>query len=137
MWSEFIVEGLKKFTGEIIGIVLLTFVLWAFPGLRSLFTKYKKLKKDDTEAEIERVREVQRSIEAQRKEEERLKEALKEAERQEKERVKAEEAQRRAEIQKQLEAERREQERIKAEFQRREEELRQAQAQRKIETQKQ
>ena len=80
MWWEFIVEGLKKFTGEIIGVVLLTLVLWAFPGLRSLFTRYRKLKKDDTESEIERVREVQRSIEAQRKEEERLKEALKEAE---------------------------------------------------------
>ena len=105
MWFEFIVEGLKRFIGEIIGIVLLTLVLWMFPGLRSLFKKYKKLKKDDTEAEIERVREVQRSIEAQRKEEERLKEALKETEAQ-----RQEEAKRRAEIERQLELKRHEEE---------------------------
>ena len=33
MWYEFLLEGLKNFAGEIIGTLLLIFVLWAFPGL--------------------------------------------------------------------------------------------------------
>ena len=49
MWYEFLLEGLKKFAGEIIGIVLITVVLSMFPGLRNLFTRYKKLKKEDAD----------------------------------------------------------------------------------------
>ena len=32
-----IIVGIKKFAGEIIGVVLLACFLWAFPGFRSLF----------------------------------------------------------------------------------------------------
>lgn len=52
MWFEFLLEGLKNFAGEFIGIVLFTAALWAFPGLRNLFTKYKSLKKDDNDTDI-------------------------------------------------------------------------------------
>ena len=102
MWYEFLLEGLKKFAGEIIGLALIAFALWAFPGLRSLFTKVKKLKKDDAEAELERVREVQRSIEAQRQEQERIR-----AEIQNKEKLAQEEARKLEETLKRTEIKRR------------------------------
>ncbi|MBR0069981.1 MAG: SEL1-like repeat protein, partial [Synergistaceae bacterium] len=79
---EIIVDGLKKFGGEIVAAILLALAFGLFPGMRSLF-KYK----------------------VQNQEEERLKselkqkeEALKQAEAQ-----KAEEARRRAEIERELE----------------------------------
>ena len=103
-WKEFIVEGLKKCIGDIIGIMLLTILVLAFPSVRNLFTSYEKLIKD------EEAQELQHSTDTQRKEEERLKEALK-----------------KAEEQRQAEAKRREE--IEAELQRKEEALRQAQAQ--------
>ena len=123
MWFEFLLEGLKKFAGEIIGTLLLIFVLWAFPGLRSLFMKYKSPKKNDNEANVEQ---LLKDLEEQRK-----KEASKRAELElelEKKRheealrvQQAEEAKRRAEIERQLEAERQERERILAEAKLREE----------------
>ena len=120
MWYKFLFEGLKNFAGEIIGVILFTLVLWVFPGLRSLFTKYKNLKKDDNDTDIQQLLkdlEKQRQKEANRRaelelelEQKRHEEALRAAEAQ-----KAEEAKRRAEIERQLEAERLEKERIKAE----------------------
>ena len=42
-------EGLKKFAGEIIGIILITVALSKSKILRNLFKKYKELlKKDDS-----------------------------------------------------------------------------------------
>ena len=123
MWLEFLIEGLKNFAGEIIGVLLFTFVLSMFPGVRKLFTKYRELKKDDDDMDIQQ---VIRDIEAKRQEEanrraelelqleqKRHEEALRAAEAQ-----KAEEARQRAEVQKQLEAQRQEQERIQAELRR-------------------
>ena len=43
MWFDFIVEGLKKFAGEIIGAVLIIVALRFFPKLKSLFTKAEDL----------------------------------------------------------------------------------------------
>ena len=39
MWFEFLLEGLKKFAGEIIGVVLIVLALKYVPGVRSLFSK--------------------------------------------------------------------------------------------------
>ena len=66
MWYEFLLEGVKKFAGEIIGIILFTVVLSFFPGLRDLFRKYKKLKKDDADdADVkEALERIQRQLEA-------------------------------------------------------------------------
>ncbi|MBQ7216251.1 MAG: hypothetical protein IJS39_09745, partial [Synergistaceae bacterium] len=166
MWLEILLEGLKKFAGEIIGVVLLVVVLGTFPSVRSWFTKYKKLKKGDDETDIQQaLREIeeQRRKEAERKTELELQleqkhheEVLKaaeaqkaeeakrraeielqlEAERQEKERIKAEEAKRREELQRQLEEQRKEQERIQAEAKRREELQKQLEDQRRIEQEK-
>ncbi|MBR1657225.1 MAG: hypothetical protein IJ697_02000 [Synergistaceae bacterium] len=80
MWKECIVEGLKKFAGEIIGVLLLVLVLWAFPSVRELFREYENLKEHNSQTEIERPSEVQPSTEAQHEEAERLKEALNKAE---------------------------------------------------------
>lgn len=46
MWYEFLLEGLKKFSGEIIGLILLAVFWRMFPGLRNWF---KTLKKDDAD----------------------------------------------------------------------------------------
>ncbi len=69
-----IFAGIKKFAGEIIGVVLLACFLWAFPGFRSLFTNHTFTTKDESQVEI------QNELEPHRKEEERLKKELKEAE---------------------------------------------------------
>ena len=37
---EIIFEGIKKFAGEIIGVVLFACFLWFFPSLKSLFTEH-------------------------------------------------------------------------------------------------
>ncbi len=68
---EIIFEGIKKFAGEIIGVVLLACFLWFFPSLKSLFTEHTFTEKNESQSEI------QRELEAHRKEEERLKEELK------------------------------------------------------------
>ena len=39
-FREIIFEGIKKFAGEIIGVVLIACVLWFFPSLKSLFTEH-------------------------------------------------------------------------------------------------
>ena len=46
MFYEVILEGIKKFAGEIIGVVLLIIVLKKFNWLRSLFGEYKNLTED-------------------------------------------------------------------------------------------
>ncbi|MBQ9596414.1 MAG: hypothetical protein IJR35_11215 [Synergistaceae bacterium] len=68
---EIIFEGIKKFAGEIIGVVLLACFLWFFPSLKSLFTEHTFPEKNESQSEI------QRELESHRKEEERLKEELK------------------------------------------------------------
>ncbi|MBR0278696.1 MAG: hypothetical protein IJQ75_01780, partial [Synergistaceae bacterium] len=139
MWFEFLLEGLKNFAGEIISFLLFIFVMWQFPLLRSLYEKYKKLKKNDNDTNIEQ---VLKDLEEQRK-----KEASKRAELElelEKKRheealraQQAEEAKRRAEIERQLEAERQERERILAEAKLREEARKAEEAKRNAEIQRQ
>ena len=96
MFYDVILEGLKKFAGEIIGVILLIAAWRIFPGLRKLFGKYNSLKDSESkpvqdEGEVERLKnELQRQ-----------KEALAQAEAQ-----KAEEAKRREEMQRELEAKR-------------------------------
>ena len=46
MFYEFVLEGLKKFAGEIIGLVLLIVALKKFKWIRSLFGEYRNLKED-------------------------------------------------------------------------------------------
>ena len=108
---EIILEGIIKFGGEIVGVVLIACFLAAFPSLRSLFTDYVLPEKTESQTEL------QSELEKHRQEEERLKaelrqreEALKEAEEK-----KAEEERKRAELQRQLEAQKAEETRRKAE----------------------
>lgn len=91
---EIIFEGIKKFAGEIIGVVLLASFLWFFPSLKSLFTEHTFPEKNESQSEI------QRELEAHRKEEERLKEELKRHE----EALKAEEAKKAEEARQKTEA---------------------------------
>ncbi|MBQ4430406.1 MAG: SEL1-like repeat protein [Synergistaceae bacterium] len=127
--TEIIIEGVKKFGGEIVAGVLLAFALWMFPGLRKLFSRDKSRKEYDTEAETRRQLEILRQEERQlahlREILQRHDEALKQAKTQT-----AEEIRRKSEIQRQLEEQRKEEERVKAEIQRRQEELRQAEEKR-------
>ncbi|MBQ7665698.1 MAG: hypothetical protein IJS42_03185, partial [Synergistaceae bacterium] len=51
---EIIIAGIKKFAGEIIGVVLLACFLWAFPSFRSLFTNHTFPAKDESHTEIQR-----------------------------------------------------------------------------------
>ena len=44
MFYDVILEGLKKFAGEIIGVILLIVAWRIFPGLRKLFGQYESLK---------------------------------------------------------------------------------------------
>ncbi len=46
MFYEIMLEGVKKFAGEIIGVVLLVIVLKKFNWIRSLFGEYKNLQED-------------------------------------------------------------------------------------------
>ena len=46
MFYEIMLEGGKKFAGEIIGVLLLVIVLEKFNWIRSLFGEYKNLKED-------------------------------------------------------------------------------------------
>lgn len=94
-----LIEGIKKFAGEIIGVLLIACFLWAFPGFRSLFTDHTFPAKDESNEKI------QRELEIHKQEEERLKAELKQKEEalRQAEAQKQEEAKRRAEIQKQNE----------------------------------
>ncbi|MBR0185687.1 MAG: hypothetical protein IJQ24_06630 [Synergistaceae bacterium] len=47
---EIIIDGLKKFGGEIIAAVLLAVALWLFPSLRKIFRK-----KDDSGEEMRKI----------------------------------------------------------------------------------
>ena len=52
---EIIIDGAKKFGGEIVAGIFLALVFWIFPGLRKFFSRYKEPQnKDDTEAEIQK-----------------------------------------------------------------------------------
>ena len=51
---DIIIDGFKKFGGEIIAGILLTVALWFFPGLRKLFNKHEEQSKLETEAEIQK-----------------------------------------------------------------------------------
>ncbi|MBQ7577778.1 MAG: ankyrin repeat domain-containing protein [Synergistaceae bacterium] len=46
MFYEIVLEGMKKFAGEILGVVLLIAALKKFKWIRSLFGEYKNLKED-------------------------------------------------------------------------------------------
>ena len=62
MWYEFLLEGLKKFAGEIIGVLLLVAFLYFFPNLRSLFTDYTLPGKEE-HTEIQKERELHKQEE--------------------------------------------------------------------------
>lgn len=89
-----IIAGIKKFAGEIIGVVLLACFLWAFPGFRSLFREHTFPTQNEEQTEI------QRELERHKQEEERLKAELqrKEEALKETEAKKAEEERKRAEL---------------------------------------
>ena len=53
MFYEVILEGMKKFAGEIIGVVLLIVALKKFKWIRSLFGEYKNLKEDSSNKQSE------------------------------------------------------------------------------------
>ena len=108
---EIILEGIIKFGGEIVGVVLIACFLAAFPSLRSLFTDYVLPEKTESQTEL------QSELEKHRQEEERLKAELRqrEAALKEAEAKKAEEERKRAELQRQLEAQKAEEARRKAE----------------------
>ena len=63
MWYEFLLEGLKKFSGEIIGLILLAVFWRMFPGLRNWFKKLKKDDADDADVK-EALERIQRQLEA-------------------------------------------------------------------------
>ena len=66
-----LIEGIKKFAGEIIGVLMLAVFLYFFPNLRSLFTDYNLPGKNEMQTEI------RRELELHKQEEERLKAELK------------------------------------------------------------
>lgn len=114
---EIIIDGVKKFGGEIIAAILLAAALWLFPSLRRIFRK-----KDDS---VEEMRKLLEAIEARRQEEEHLKKELKQHEEALKQAI-PQEVMQKAEIQRQLELTRREEERLKNELSQNEEALKKA-----------
>ena len=48
MWYEFLIEGLKTFAGEIIGLILIAVFFWKFPKLKDFIERWKP-KKNNTE----------------------------------------------------------------------------------------
>ena len=120
---DVLIDGVKKFGGEIIAAVLLAVALSYFPSLRKIFRK-----KDDSEE----MKKLLEAIEARRQEEERLKEELKQHEEALKHTTPQEDAQK-AEIQRQLELKLQEEERLKEELRQREEALKEAEAKRQEE----
>ena len=115
MWFEFLLEGLKKFSGEIIGLILLAIFWRMFPKMWAWVSEYRNTKKNDNAEVRQALEKIQRQLEARQ-------ENVKTVAPQKSD----EEAQRRAEIESQLEAERREKERIQAEAQKAEEAKRRA-----------
>ena len=51
---ELIFEGIKKFAGEIIGVVMLACFLWCFPSFRSLFKEHTFPVEDKSQVEIQK-----------------------------------------------------------------------------------
>ena len=49
MWVEFVLAGVKKFAGEIIGLILLAIFWRMFPRLRDWAMKYKTPTKDNAD----------------------------------------------------------------------------------------
>ena len=109
MFYEFVLEGLKKFAGEIIGLVLLIVALKKFKWIRSLFGQYDKLKDDSNNQPPAPEEQKDTQLEGLKIELQINQNRLKEEQTQ-----KEEEIRKRAEIEKQLEAHRKEEERIKA-----------------------
>ena len=77
-----LIEGIKKFAGEIIGVLMLAVLmlavfLYCFPSLRSLFTDYNLPGNSETQRELELHRQEEERLKAELK---RKEEALKEAE---------------------------------------------------------
>ena len=72
-----LIEGIKKFAGEIIGVLMLAVFLYCFPNLRSLFTYYNLPGNSETQRELELHRQEEERLKAELK---RKEEALKEAE---------------------------------------------------------
>ncbi len=91
---KIILEGIIKFGGEIVGVVLIACFLAAFPSLRSLFTDYVLPEKTESQTELHS------ELERHRQEEERLKAELRqrEAALKEAEAKKAEEERKRARL---------------------------------------
>ena len=118
MWYEFLLAGLKKFAGEIIGLILIAAFWRMFPRLWKFVSQYRSQKKDDNAGVRQTLEKIQRQLEARH-------ENVKPAAPQKSD----EEARRRAKIESQLEAERREKERIQEEVRRKEEAMKQAEAQ--------
>ncbi|MBQ6971276.1 MAG: SEL1-like repeat protein [Synergistaceae bacterium] len=113
---EIIIDGVKKFGGEIVGGILFVAALWLFPSLKRL------LKKDEVSSEEARQK-ILDAIEANRREVERLKEEL----------TRSGASGKRSEAGKELEQKRREEGRLREELGRREEALRAAEARRQEE----
>lgn len=63
-------EGIKKFAGEIIGIILIMIFWSLFPGLRNIYRKLKKGDNEDADV-MHELSEIKRQLEAQRQEKER------------------------------------------------------------------
>ena len=124
MFYEVILEGIKKFAGEIVGVVLLILAWKKFNWIRSLFGQYDKLKDDSNNQPPAPEEQKDTQLEGLKIELQINQNRLKEEQTQ-----KEEEIRKRAEIEKQLEAHRKEEERIKAEIQRQKEELAQIEAQ--------
>ena len=65
MWYEFLLEGLKKFSGEIIGLILLAVFWRMFPRLWDWVSKYRKPKKDNNTEVMQILMEIHRQLDAQ------------------------------------------------------------------------
>ena len=76
LWG-LLIEGIKKFAGEIIGVLMLAVFLYCFPSLRSLFTDYNLPGNNETQNELELHKQEEERLKAELK---RREEALREAE---------------------------------------------------------
>ena len=82
---EVLIDGVKKFGGEIIAGILFAVALWLFPSLRKIFRR-----KDDSGEEMRKIieealinsspQEIRKQLELKNQEEKRLKEELRQAE---------------------------------------------------------
>ena len=73
-FREILIEGVKKFAGEIIGVAMIAGFLWAFPSFRLLFSDYRFSQNEDAQPS------VQTELEKHKQEEERPKAELRQRE---------------------------------------------------------